>query len=135
MDSSSNQILDDRALKKQLALFLTGSAENYEYYKRTQQIKIHYPNDFDYYNDTFYVRHDRNIQELNKIKTLIKQGILKQEMLLFNTWNAFYPSYIMNHHFTVYLQVLNLLSKEIKNENFKEIFRKAQKMEQIGCYC
>lgn len=36
MDSSSSRALDDRALKKQLALFLTGSAETYEYYKRTQ---------------------------------------------------------------------------------------------------
>ena len=56
------------AMKKQFALYLAGSSEAYESYKRTQELKPLYPNDFHYYNDTFYYRHDRNIEEIRKIK-------------------------------------------------------------------
>jgi hypothetical protein len=103
--------IDRLATQKQLALFLVGSSEAYENYKRTQELQSVYPNDFDYYNDTFYYRHDRNIEEIKKIKTLLAKGVLKPEMLLYNTWNAFYPSYVLGHHFGVFLSILQLFGK------------------------
>lgn len=71
------EYMDQRVMKKQMAVFLVGSGEAYENYKKTQEIASQYPNDFHYYNDTFYVRHDRNIQEIYKLKELINKGIIK----------------------------------------------------------
>ncbi len=56
-------------------------------------------------------------------------------MLLNNTWNAFYPSYVMNHHFSIYLQIVSLLAKQIQNGDLMKILSKANKMEELGCFC
>lgn len=113
--------MEQRATKKQLAVYLTGSGEAYENYKKTQGINSLYLNDFHYYNDTFYVRHDRNIEEIYKIKELISKGIIKPEMLVYNTWNAFYPSYILNHHFNIYMEILKMIASQTGDKQVKNL--------------
>lgn len=119
MDSLSSKVMDERATKKQLAVFLAGSSESYENFKKVQEVQSLYPNDFHYYNDTFYVRHDRNIQEIYKIKELMSKGIVKPGMLLYNTWNTFYPSYVLHHHFTIYLQILSMIASQTQDKQTK----------------
>jgi len=52
-------------------------------------------------------------------------------MLLYNTWNTFYPSYILSHHWTVYLPILTLFKS---NKEVSLTFNKAKNMEHLGFY-
>jgi hypothetical protein len=44
-------------------------------------------------------------------------------MLLFNTWNTFYPSYILHHHIFIYTEILKLFND---NQIIQQIYQKAQ---------
>ncbi len=47
-------------------------------------------------------------------------------MLIYNTWNTFYPSYVMNHHFAVYLEILKLFHKD---SNVIKTYEKARNLD------
>lgn len=51
----------------------------------------------------------------------MNSGILNLGMLLYNSWNAFYPSYILNHHFSVYLQILNMITSQTGDKQMKDL--------------
>jgi hypothetical protein len=126
--------IDRLATQKQLALFLVGSSEAYENYKRTQELQSVYPNDFDYYNDTFYYRHDRNIEEIKKIKTLLAKGVLKPEMLLVQHMERFLSVVCagtsfwgFSKHFTIVRQEFIASRDYLQGEKFVVYWNVCQK--------
>lgn len=70
-----------------------------------------YQHDLSVYTDDVGERHDRNMAEWRKIKNLIKEGKITPEMLSNNTYNTFYPSYVLDHHYRVFMKVLRDCSK------------------------
>lgn len=51
----------------------------------------------------------------------MSKGMIKPGMLLYNSWNAFYPSYILNHHFTVYLEILNMITNQTGDKVMEDL--------------
>lgn len=77
---------------------------------------ILYQHDLHFFNDDITTRHYRNIAELKYLQTLIKDNKINTGMLKYNVYNTFYPSYVLNHHYSFYLPILLKLNKnkEIK---------------------
>jgi hypothetical protein len=51
----------------------------------------------------------------------MSKGIVKPGMLLYNSWNAFYPSYVLNHHFNVYMQILSQITQQTSDKQTKNM--------------
>ena len=69
--------------------------------------------------------------EWRKIKELIKEGKLTPEMLASNTWNTFYPSYVLNHHWTIFMKLVSQFSKS-KNPAILSLIQKGRTFEKVG---
>jgi prephenate dehydrogenase len=94
-------------LKKQLSIKYAGSMERYEHFRRTMGASpLLYSHDFLFYNDDIIARHSRNIKELSLLKSLLREDKIEPSMLSFNVINTYYPSYILHHHYDVFIPLL-----------------------------
>ena len=71
-----------------------------------------YHNDLDIYTDEIEERHLRNIAEIKYIQQLIKDNKITPHMLSTNVFNTYYPSYVLNHHYSVFVPLINKLKDE-----------------------
>ena len=53
-------------------------------------------------------------------------------MLSTNTYNTFYPSYVLHHHYQVFLPLLQKVKKS--SENMKPFWKSASKNEVTGAF-
>jgi uncharacterized Fe-S radical SAM superfamily protein PflX len=125
MDSS-------RMVKRQLAVKYAGNMQAYEHFKRMMGASPSlYPHDFLFYNDDVERRHSRNIQELAYLKKLIKEGKVEVDALQFNVYNSYYPSYVLHHHFDVFMPIIAQFASQ---KEAKEIVAQAKKLEITGAF-
>lgn len=54
-------------------------------------------------------------------------------MLSNNTYNTFYPSYVLDHHFRVFMKVSRDCSKS-KNAAVQNIVQKGEKLDYVGAF-
>jgi len=95
-------------LKKQLSIEYAGNIDNYEYFKRTIGASpLLYKHDLHFYNDDITNRHNRNIQELKYLKELLKSGKIEPKMIKHNVFNTFYPSFVLHHHYDIFVPLLH----------------------------
>ena len=119
-------------VKRQVAVKYAGNMQAYEHFKRiTGASPSLYPHDYLFYNDHVERRHSRNIQELVYLKKLIKEGRVEVEALQFNVYNTYYPSYVLHHHFDVFLPILAQFASQ---KEAKEITNQAKKLDITGAY-
>lgn len=98
---------NSQIVKKQLAIKYAGSLQQYEHFKRLSGASpTLYPHDYLFYNDDVQTRHSRNIKELANIKQLLKEGKMEAAALPFNVFNTYYPSYLLTHHYSIFLPIL-----------------------------
>lgn len=119
-------------MKKQLAIKYAGNIQEYEHFKRIMGASpALYPHDYLFYNDDVTARHSRNIKEIAFLKSLLREDKLESSMLSFNVFNTFYPTYVLHHHFDIFLPVISQFSavKEVK-----EILVRAQKYQVTGAF-
>ena len=90
-----------------------------------------YQHDLSVYTDDVNERHDRNMAEWRKIKELIREGKLTPELLSSNTWNTFYPSYVLNHHWSIFMRLISGFSKS-KDPAVLSLLQKGRTMENVG---
>ena len=92
---------------KQLSVKYAGTLQKYENFKRMMGASpTLYSHDFLLYNDDIIARHTRNIKQFQLLKSLLKEGKLESSMLSFNVFNAYYPSYVLHHHYEVFVPAL-----------------------------
>jgi hypothetical protein len=109
-----------------------GGAEQYESFRKMMEASpLLYRHDYDVYTDEIAERHIRNTAELNYIQALIRNNKISPDMLKANTYNAFYPSYVLHHHYYIFTPLLHQLRKE---QGVKEHLLKAQKNTITGAY-
>jgi hypothetical protein len=73
--------------------------------------KIIYPHDYHFYNDDIETRHSRNIKELSYIRTLLREGKIEPKQLPYNIHNTYYPSYVLHHHYQIFVPLLQKFRK------------------------
>lgn len=119
-------------LKKQLAIKYAGSMQHYEHFKRLMGASgTLYPHDYHFYNDDVVARHNRNIKEITLLKTLLKEGKIEPPMLSFNVFNTYYPSYVLHHHYDVFIPALAQFASQ---KEVKELLSKANQNVATGAY-
>lgn len=107
LDKSNFSMQTHKVLLRQLAVDHQGNGEEYEYFKKMIEASpLLYKHDFHVYNDGITTRHHRNIAELSYIQSLIKNRTITPQMLSTNIYNAFYPSYVLANHYSVFLRML-----------------------------
>ena len=89
-----------------------------------------YRNDLDVYTDEVSEKHIRNMAELKYIQQLIRDNKITKEMLGANVFNVYYPSYVLQHHYNVFVPLL----KKVSKEEGKEFLKMAQKNEVTGAF-
>lgn len=65
-----------------------------------------YKDDYSIYTDFVDDRHLRNIREFKDLVNLLKNNKISKKMLITNTINSYYPSYVLNHHFCTFLGII-----------------------------
>lgn len=81
---------------------------------------ILYQHDFRFYNDDVIARHHRNGEEIKKLIGMIGSGRVEQSMLEFNVFNTYYPSYVLHHHYNVFLSTFAPFTE---NEKAKKLVK------------
>lgn len=71
--------------------------------------------------------------EWRKIITLIKEGRMTADQLLHNGWNAYYPSYVLHHHFRIFIKLLRENAKRT-DEQTVNLIRRAESLEIVGAF-
>lgn len=94
-------------LQKQLAIEHQGGSVEYESFKRMIDASpLLYKHDLDVYTDEISERHIRNIAEINYLQQLIRTNKIEPSMLANNVFNAYYPSYVLHHHYQVFMPLV-----------------------------
>jgi hypothetical protein len=102
----------DKVLLRQLAIEHQGGATGYEPFRRMIEASpLLYRHDMDVYTDEIGERHIRNIGEIRYLQQLIRDGKLTPDMLATNVYNTYYPSYVLHHHYSVFLPMLRKVAK------------------------
>lgn len=118
--------------KKQLSIKYAGSMQKYEQFKKMMGASpLLYSHDFHFYNDDITTRHQRNTKELQLLRKLLKGGKIETNMLSFNVFNTYYPSYVLHHHYELFVPILSMFAER---EDIKRILTCSRKHVFTGAF-